>query len=199
MSDTADTSRMKEELKDDRNITDLWNDALSKYQGIVGVQLRPKFGSVEEMIAHGTEQMNNFRQFRHNKKGEKLRGLFKQNLEYIMKGAQQLAAAAAPVFPPAIAIGTAFTYMLGVRMFIPVEPITVLMRLQACQQVSADYQVITSFFEDMGSFLQRITILESRLPRSPPYRNCLMDVFTSLLEMCGYATMYIEHGRFSEC
>lgn len=50
----------------------------------------------------------------------------------------------------------------------------------------------------MNSFLQRITILESRLPNYPAYRNCLMDVFTSLLEMCGFATKYIELGRFSK-
>ena len=70
--------------------------------------------------------------------------------------------------------------------------------MQACKQVSADYDVVTSFFEDMNAFLQRITILESRLPRYKAYRNCLMDVFTSVLAMCGFATKYIELGRFSE-
>ena len=69
--------------------------------------------------------------------------------------------------------------------------------MQACKQVSADYDVVTSFFEDMNAFLQRITILETRLPRYKAYRNCLMDVFTSVLEMCGFATKYIELGRFS--
>lgn len=50
----------------------------------------------------------------------------------------------------------------------------------------------------MNAFLQRITILESRLPSYPAYRNCLMDVLTSLLGMCGFATKYIELGRFSK-
>ncbi len=57
--------------------------------------------------------------------------------------------------------------------------------------------MVTAFFEDMNAFLHRITILESRLPSYPAYRNCLMDVFSSLLEMCGFATKYIELGRFS--
>lgn len=57
--------------------------------------------------------------------------------------------------------------------------------------------MVTAFFEDMNAFLQRITILESRLPKYPAYRNCLMDVFSSVLEMCGFATKYIELGRFS--
>lgn len=69
---------------------------------------------------------------------------------------------------------------------------------KACKQVSADYDVVTAFFEDMNAFLQRITILESRLPNYPAYRNCLMDVFTSVLEMCGFATKYIQLRRFSK-
>lgn len=54
------------------------------------------------------------------------------------------------------------------------------------------------FFEDMNSFLQRITILETRLPKHKGYQNCLMDVFTSFLVMCGFAHKFIELGRFSE-
>jgi hypothetical protein len=70
--------------------------------------------------------------------------------------------------------------------------------IQACRQVSADYDVVVVFFEDMNSFLQRIVILETRLPQYKAYQNCLMDVFTSFLQMCGYAHKYIELGRFSE-
>ena len=103
------------------------------------------------------------------------------NIGYIEKGAQQLVAAATPAFPPAAAIGTALTYMLS-----------------ACKQVSADYDVVNAFFEDMNAFLQRITILESRLPKYPAYRNCLMDVFTAILKMCGFATKYIELGRLKK-
>ncbi|KIX01404.1 uncharacterized protein Z518_09130 [Rhinocladiella mackenziei CBS 650.93] len=181
MRDEVIITQIKESLaKDSRDVADLWNDALRKYKGITGVDLSPNFTSVDAMIAFGTNQMNNFHQFRHNqKKVDKLRGLFIANLGYIQQGAQQLIAAATPAFPPAAAIGTALTYMLS-----------------ACKQVSADYDVITAFFEDMNAFLQRITILESRLPKYPAYRNCLMDVFTSVLEMCGFATKYIELGRF---
>lgn len=83
---------------------------------------------------------------------------------------------------------------------LPHPPLTFLPNhIQACKQVSADYDVVTAFFEDMNAFLQRITILESRLPKYPAYRNCLMDVFTSVLSLCGFATKYIELGRFSRC
>ncbi|PPJ58132.1 hypothetical protein CBER1_02605 [Cercospora berteroae] len=138
--------------------------------------LQPKFANVNEIIAFGTKEMNSFHKFRHNqKKVDKLRSLFMANIGYIESGAQQLVAAATPAFPPAAAIGTALTYMLS-----------------ACKQVSADYDVVNAFFEDMNAFLQRITILESRLPAYPAYRNCLMDVFTSILKI------YIELGRLKK-
>ena len=116
MAEKPEVKRIKEELeKDTRDVSDLWNDALRNYKGIVGEGLVPKYKSVEEMIQAGTEQMNAFHKFRHNdKKVDKLRSLFASNLDYIEKGAQQIIAAAAPAFPPAAAIGTALTYMLSV-------------------------------------------------------------------------------------
>jgi hypothetical protein len=111
-----DVQTIKKELADDnRDVADLWNDALRKYKGIVGEDLQPKFTSVDAMVQFGTHEMENFHQFRHNqKKVDKLRSLFMANLDYIQKGAQQLIAAATPAFPPAAAIGTALTYMLSV-------------------------------------------------------------------------------------
>jgi hypothetical protein len=111
-----DVQTIKKELADDnRDVADLWNDALRKYKGIVGEDLQSKFTSVDAMVQFGTHEMENFHQFRHNqKKVDKLRSLFMANLDYIQKGAQQLIAAATPAFPPAAAIGTALTYMLSV-------------------------------------------------------------------------------------
>ncbi|KAI5461781.1 hypothetical protein BGZ63DRAFT_386632 [Mariannaea sp. PMI_226] len=176
-------SGFREELESDkRDVADLWKDALKAYKGIVGFDLEKKFENVDAMISQGTKEMNNFHKFRHNeKKVDKLRSLFAANLDYLEQGTQQLLAAATPAFPPAAAIGTAVTYMLT-----------------ACRQVSADYDVVVVFFEDMNSFLQRITILETRLPKYKAYENCLMDVFTSFLTMCGYAHKYIELGRFKK-
>lgn len=108
--------KLPEELKDDnRDVSDLWKEALKKYKGIVGFDLARKFDNVQSMIDFGTKEMNNFHKFRHNeKKVDKLRSLFASNLDYIEKGAQQLISAAVPAFPPAAAIGTALTYLLSV-------------------------------------------------------------------------------------
>ncbi|KAL0934771.1 NACHT and TPR domain-containing protein [Colletotrichum truncatum] len=175
--------KVSEELNsDNRDVADLWKDALKAYKGIVGFDLERKFDDVQGMINQGTKEMENFHKFRHNdKKVDKLRSLFAANLDYIEKGAQQLVSAAVPAFPPAAAIGTAVTFMLS-----------------ACRKVSADYDIVMVFFEDMNSFLQRIVILETRLPKYKAYQNCLMDVFTSFLTMCGFAHKYIELGRFKK-
>ncbi|KAF4834555.1 hypothetical protein CGCTS75_v003096 [Colletotrichum tropicale] len=167
---------------DDRDVKDLWQEALKGYQGIVGFSLERKFDNVQSMLDFGTEQMNKFHKFRHDKgKIDRLRTLLASNLDYVEKGANQIIEAASPAFPPAAAIGTALTYIL-----------------QACRSVSADYDIVIVFFEDMNSFLQRISILESRLPQKKAYQNCLMEVFTSLLNMCGFAHKYIELGRFKK-
>ena len=114
--DVKDVQKMKQELdRDSRDVSDLWNDALKRYKGIVGVDLQAKFTSVDAMIVYGTEQMQGFHKFRHDqKKVDKLRSLFAANMDLIQTGAQQLIAAATPAFPPAAVIGTAFTYMLSV-------------------------------------------------------------------------------------
>ncbi|CAM1507730.1 Fc.00g045780.m01.CDS01 [Cosmosporella sp. VM-42] len=203
-SGTGAGGKLPEDLKNDnRDVADLWKDALKSYKGIVGFDLERKFDNVDSMIAQGTKEMNNFHKFRHNeKKVDKLRSLFAANLDYLEKGAQQLIAAAVPAFPPAAAIGTALTYMLSVRhkTLIPSNLVVLelIARVQACRQVSADYDIVVVFFEDMNSFLQRIVILETRLPKYKAYQNCLMDVFTSFLTMCGFAHKYIELGRFKK-
>ncbi|KAK1512403.1 uncharacterized protein CCOS01_14643 [Colletotrichum costaricense] len=183
MTASAAQKEVSEAVKNDnRDVSDLWKEALKAYKGIVGFDLERKFDSVQAMIDQGTHEMENFHKFRHNdKKVDKLRSLFAANLDYIEKGAQQLVSAAVPAFPPAAAIGTAVTIMLS-----------------ACRQVSADYDIVMVFFEDMNSFLQRITILETRLPKHKGYQNCLMDVFTSFLVMCGFAHKFIELGRFKK-
>lgn len=50
----------------------------------------------------------------------------------------------------------------------------------------------------MNSFLQRVSILETRLPGYRAYQACLMDVFTSLLTMCAFARKFIKLGRLKK-
>lgn len=63
--------------------------------------------------------------------------------------------------------------------------------------MSADYDVVTTFFVDLTQFLRRMKILEKRLPEQGAFHDCVFDVFASLLRMCAMATRYIELKRFS--
>ena len=98
---------------DDRDVADVWKEALKSYKGIVGFDLSPRFDNVQSMVEFGTAEMNKFHSFRHNnKKVDKLRSLFASNIDYLQSGTKLLLDAATPAFPPAAAIGTAMTYLL---------------------------------------------------------------------------------------
>ncbi|KAF5602224.1 hypothetical protein FPCIR_2009 [Fusarium pseudocircinatum] len=180
---TQIASRHSDEEEDDVHaIARLWQEALKGYKGVVGRDLTKGSANTQAMIDQATNDMKKFHKFRHDeKKVDKLRTILIENFQYIEAGTQQITAAASSSFPPAAAIGVALTYFMT-----------------ACRQVSADYDTVTVFFEDMKSFLQRITILEARLPKSKHYRVCLLDVFASFLVMCGFAQKFVELGRFKK-
>ncbi|KAF4419151.1 hypothetical protein CFRS1_v015535 [Colletotrichum fructicola] len=129
---------------DNRDVADLWKDALKTYKGIVGFDLERKFENIDAMITRGTKEMQNFHKFRHDdKKVDKLRGLFWENLDYIEKGTQQLVAAVVSAFPPAAAIGTAVTFMLSkmdlrIRRLREATEFVILGNIEGIQKVTSE-------------------------------------------------------------
>lgn len=181
---SIDKKAIKAELDaDKRNIATLWNEAVRLYTVDTGNDLvSPKFKDTKAMIDFGTSEMNAFHHYRHDgSKVDKLRSLFMKNISYVESGSSMLLNAASTSFPPAAAINTAMTYVLT-----------------ACKAVSAQYDIVINFFEDLNNFLERVTIIEKRVPRQPAYQNTLMDVFASFLRMCGLAHKLILLGRFSK-
>jgi hypothetical protein len=69
---------------------------------------------------------------------------------------------------------------------------------QASTDVSADLDKIASFFDIMSSILQRVSILEKKLPTIKAYKANMTTVFSDLMIVCGIATYYVASGRFSE-
>jgi hypothetical protein len=49
----------------------------------------------------------------------------------------------------------------------------------------------------MGSFLERISLLESKLPAAKAYKTILIRVFSAVIVLCGLTTKSIAKGRFS--
>jgi len=115
-----------------------------------------------------------------------VRSAFSNNLVVIQKiiTGTKMAADAAAVFPPAIpgaALITAFTYVF-----------------QTFKDISADYERIIGFFTEMGSFLDRISMLESRSPKLGPFERCVRKVFTSMLSLSAIAMDTKKQGRFKK-
>ncbi|KAK1502869.1 hypothetical protein CTAM01_04858 [Colletotrichum tamarilloi] len=173
----------KNTLKNDnRDISDLWQEALKNYKGIVGFDLQRSFDNVQDMIKFANQEMERFHDYRHNKgKVDRLRSAFASSLGYVETAAQILVPAVEGAFPPAAAIGTALTLII-----------------KGCRSVTVDYDILVVFFEDMNGFLNRIAILETRLPKHRAYQNCLMEVFVSMLTICGQGRKCIDLRRFKK-
>lgn len=167
----------------------LWQQALEDYARDSGTekergpdlrQLDPGKWTVSAIRTEQKYQLDVFSQYRHDKsKVDKLRALVSHNSDIIVGVAGHVANAASAAFPPASAILTAFTYVMS-----------------ASKAVSDDYDMIESFFDIMNSFLERLQILETKLPDSKNFKAVLMRVFVSLLGICAIARKYRIKGRF---
>lgn len=176
-------------VADSRDISTVWNEAINLYdqnandhkEGERVTLTRRTFKDAQAMKNFGIEEMQKFRSWRHkDEKTDKLRTLFMDNIDYIDAGSKQLLNAVSASFPPALAISTAMTFVLT-----------------GFKSQHADYDVVVNFFEDMNSFLQRVTIIEKRVPAKKAYQNALIDVFTAMLSLCAVARKYVMTGRFS--
>lgn len=188
------TAPNKEAIKanlaaDSRDISIIWNEAINLYNQTANdhnepervTLTRPTFKDTQAMKNFGFEEMQKFRSWRSkDQKTDKLRTLFMANIDFIDTGSKQLLNAVSASFPPALAISTAMTFVLT-----------------GFKSQRADYDVVVNFFEDMNSFLQRVTIIEKRVPAKKAYQNALMDVFTAMLSLCAVARKYVMIGRFS--
>ena len=63
------------------------------------------------------------------------------------------------------------------------------------RNVSADYDTIVSFFDIVNHFLERLSLLESRIPPSKAFQAGIIHIFSSILVMCGIAREYQSKGR----
>jgi len=66
---------------------------------------------------------------------------------------------------------------------------------QVANGISARYDKITGFFEDLDSYLKRLKILENKISPIPELQAVLTEVFTSVLALCGIYAKYIKMKR----
>lgn len=165
------------------DIAVLWGQALDDYTKVSKVDIRKivsRQGSIEAIVTEQRQQLESFKGFRHDKSDfDKLRHTIATNSAHIQQVAGLVANAAASAFPPSAVILTAFNCVLN-----------------ASTNVSADYDMIQSFFDLMQSFLQRLSLLEGRIPEQRAFQQHVVKVFSSLLKLCALAHSYCVQGRF---
>ena len=61
--------------------------------------------------------------------------------------------------------------------------------------MSADYDKIAGFFEDLDLYLNRLKILEKWVPPIPELEVALAQVLTSVLVLCGICAKYVKMKR----
>jgi fungal STAND N-terminal Goodbye domain len=160
------------------DLGEMWKQALAEYTAESGGKdLRPTNSSQWNMgriLADQEEQLQLFSVFRHDKgRVDKLRTLVSKNSAIIQSVASNIATAASGAFPPSAAILTAFNCVMN-----------------ASKAVSDDYDMIVQFFDIVNSFLERVSMLEDRIPDMRPFQLHLMKVFKSLLVLCAIARKY---------
>ena len=64
--------------------------------------------------------------------------------------------------------------------------------------MSADYDQIIEFFEDLDLYLNRLKILENTVRRVLVLEVALVQVLTSVLELCGICVKYVKMKRIGK-
>ncbi|KLJ13644.1 hypothetical protein EMPG_11426 [Blastomyces silverae] len=158
----------------------LWQQALARYRESTGKDLQkvPRFTSVENILKDAELQQTTFNRFRHD--GElidRLRSSVARNVNYL-GSLRFLVDGAALAYPPTVAISSAMFHFL-----------------QVTKDVSSDYDQIVDLFDSMRSFLERLSIIEGKLPSIPAYTSHVMRVFSALLSVWKWAKAFREGGN----
>ena len=61
--------------------------------------------------------------------------------------------------------------------------------------MSADYDKITGFFEDLKDYLAQLQILENRVDPTPELQLAVTKILDSVLVLCGISVKYIRRRR----
>ncbi|RSL87145.1 hypothetical protein CDV31_016307 [Fusarium ambrosium] len=159
----------------------IWESAVDRYQAITGEQIQQlaRAKSVAQILEDINDNEARFKIHRHDgTKLDRFRTLVSQSLSPIQFVGDIVAQATKTMYPPSEAIFAAVRYLISVS-----------------KSVSADYDKVAGFFEDLRSYLVRLKILEGNVPPIPELRVVLAEVFTSILVLCAICTKYIRTRR----
>ncbi|KAI8725461.1 hypothetical protein NCS52_00117200 [Fusarium sp. LHS14.1] len=159
----------------------MWKSAVARYEAISGVQVQQlaKAENVAMILKDIDDKEAKFTTHHHDgSKLDKFRTLVSQSLAPIQSIADIVAQATKTAYPPSEAIFAVVRYLISVS-----------------KSVSADYDKVAGFFEDLRSYLCRLKVLEGNVPPIPELKAVLVQVFTSILVLCAICTKYIRKKR----
>ncbi|KAI4146689.1 MAG: hypothetical protein L6R39_003369 [Caloplaca ligustica] len=157
------------------DIGTIWQTAINRYEESARVKIESLAGasSVDVILDDIREQETKFKGYRHDgSRLAKFRTLVARSLGPIEKVGDIVASAASLSFPPSTAIFTA-----------------------SANVVSADYDKVVAFFEDLNLYLNRLKILEGEIPPVAELRLAVAQVLTSVLILCGICAKYVKTRR----
>ncbi|KAK3994869.1 ankyrin repeat-containing domain protein [Cladorrhinum sp. PSN332] len=163
------------------NIANLWKTALIEYENTTGIRIQALDSAkdIEEILSDLCKDEGRFKQRRHDgSKLDKFRTLVSQSLGPVEKLGNIVAQATKASFPPSEAIFAAVRYLIS-----------------TANAVSADYDRVAGFFEDLKSYLHRLKVLEHKVAPFPALIVVITEVLTSILVLCGICTQYIQMKR----
>ncbi|KAH7480071.1 hypothetical protein FOMA001_g7651 [Fusarium oxysporum f. sp. matthiolae] len=176
------------------DISLLWQSAIDRYKAITGKEVDLKrTTNVQQVLDTIEDKEENFKWRRHDgSKIDKFRTLVKEALAPIQLIGDIIVNATKTVRRLAIylTVLTATQDVSGDGGHIR--------RYAVSKSVSADYDKLESFFEDLKSYLTRLSVLENNIPAVPELKAALTEVLISILVLCAICTRYMKTKRISK-
>ena len=137
--------------------------------------------NIDDVKGYAERTAEQFDQKRHDGRlGDRIRTVIGNNIGTIQKVVNHFAGAATTGFPPCAPVFTAFNCVVN-----------------ACIAVKADYDLLETFFSDVGKELSLIGVLEGSIDRINVKEliTAIKGVFYTVLRVCAFAVAYVKKPR----
>ncbi|KAL7954774.1 ankyrin repeat-containing domain protein [Trichoderma compactum] len=162
-------------------VADIWKEALDSYERVTGTRIDQlqRTTNIDEILSEIGARQSAFSLQRHNgSRLDRFRTIVSESLAPIEAANEIVSQAVKAAFPPAEAIFAAIRHLI-----------------KTANAVSADYDKISGFFEDLKYYLQQLQVIDVNVQLIPQLKVALTGVFESVLLLCGICTKYSTSNR----
>lgn len=162
-------------------VVDIWKQALDSYERVTGTRIDQlqRTTTIDEILGEIDARQNGFSLQRHDgSRFDRFRTTVSECLAPIEAANEIVSQAVKATFPPAEAIFAAIRHLI-----------------KTTNAVSADYDKISGFFEDLKYYLQQLQVIDAYVQLIPQLKVALTEVFQSVLILCGICTKYSKTKR----